>query len=195
MSQIMRSGVLPAVMEIMDSNTVRVLREEGGMKLPEARALILVETDGFTQAEADYQMEVVADIFKANQAQAIQRAETQEQAEELWRARRAAGSTAARLAPNNASEDIVVPISQLPKVLREISLKVQKYGLPFVVFGHAGDGNLHPKFMYDANDPDQTARVKEAVQDIFALACSLNGSLSGGARHRAGKSPLHALGA
>ncbi len=178
-SQIMRSGVLPAVMEIMDANTVQVLREEGGMDLPDARALLLVETDGFTAAEAEYQMGVVAEVFKANQAQAIERAETEAQAQALWKARKAAGSTAARLAPNNASEDVAVPISTLADFLRDLSARLEKYGLPFVVFGHAGDGNLHPKVMFHGDDPEERTKVKQAVQELFTLACQYNGTLTG----------------
>ena len=178
-SQIMRSGVLPSVMEIMDANTVRVLREDGGMKLPDAKALILVETDGFTDAEAEYQMGVVAEIFKANQAVAVERAQSAAEAQELWKARKAAGSTAARLAPNNASEDIAVPISTLSAFLKDLSARVGKYGLPFVVFGHSGDGNLHPKIMFHGDNPEERSRAKQAVREIFALACQYKGTLTG----------------
>jgi glycolate oxidase len=123
-SQVMHSGVLPSVMEIMDAATIKVLRERGGMELPEAEALILVETDGFTSAEARHQLDVVLNIFKEHEAVSIQVAKSQEEAARLWKARKAAGSTAAQLRPNNVAEDIAVPISQLPKLLGAIGEKV-----------------------------------------------------------------------
>ena len=178
-SRIMHSGVLPSVMEIMDAATIEVLRNQGGMDLPAAEAMLLVETDGFTSTEARYQLDVVLDIFKAHDAMQVQVAKTPQQATQLWKARKAAGSTAAQLRPNNVAEDIAVPISQLPKLLGVIGERVRKYNLPFVVFGHAGDGNLHPKIMFDPSDPDEVARMKEGVKEIFSMACELGGTLSG----------------
>ncbi|MFH1061103.1 MAG: FAD-linked oxidase C-terminal domain-containing protein [Pseudomonadota bacterium] len=176
---IMHSGVVPSVMEIMDENTIRVLREKGGLDLPQVRAMLLVETDGYTAGEADFQMERVLAIFRANQAYGIQMAETPEQVEALWAARRRAGSTAGQLRPYNLSEDVTVPMSQLPALLTGIARIVEGYGLPFVVFGHAGDGNLHPKIMYDRRDPVQVTDVHKAADEIFALTCSLGGTLTG----------------
>ncbi|MFZ5586951.1 MAG: FAD-binding oxidoreductase [Thermodesulfobacteriota bacterium] len=176
---IMHSGVVPSVMEIMDENTIRVLREKGGLDIPQVRAMLLVETDGYTPGEADYQMERVLAIFRDNQAQGVAMAETAEQAEALWAARRRAGSTAGQLRPYNLSEDVTVPMSQLPALLTGIARIVEGYGLPFVVFGHAGDGNLHPKIMYDRRDPEQTANVHRAADEIFALTCQLGGTLTG----------------
>ena len=178
-SRIMHSGVLPSVMEIMDAATIKVLREQGGMDLPEVEALILVETDGFTRAEAKHQLDVVLEIFKAHDAFHIQVAQNPQEVSRVWKARKAAGSTAAQLRPNNVAEDIAVPISQLPKLLAVIGERVRQYKLPFVVFGHAGDGNLHPKIMFDPSDPDEVARMKKGVKEIFELACDLGGTLSG----------------
>lgn len=178
-SRIMHSGVLPSVMEIMDAATIQVLRERGGMDLPEAEALILVETDGFTAAEAKHQLNVVLDIFKEHEAVQIQVAKSPKQAAQLWKVRKAAGSTAAQLRPNNVAEDIAVPISRLPQLLGVIGERVRKYRLPFVVFGHAGDGNLHPKIMFDPSNPDEVTRMEKGVEEIFSLACDLGGTLSG----------------
>ncbi|MFH1640313.1 MAG: FAD-linked oxidase C-terminal domain-containing protein [Chloroflexota bacterium] len=107
------------------------------------------------------------------------RADSQKEAEELWRLRKSVGSVAAGLRPNNVSEDVTVPISKVPDLLAGISDIVQKYALPFVVFGHAGDGNLHPRVMYDGADPDQVKRMKEAVAEIFRFTCDLGGTLTG----------------
>jgi len=67
----------------------------------------------------------------------------------------------------------------VPELVTGISTIVQKYSLPFVVFGHAGDGNLHPRIMYDPADPDQVKHVNQAVAEIFRLTCDLGGTLTG----------------
>ena len=121
----------------------------------------------------------VIEALRKNHATEIRIAETAEETEDLWKARRSAGSTAARLGTNNLSADITVPISKIPDLLTRISDIVGKYHLPFVVFGHAGDGNFHPKIMYDAYDPDQVDRVHRAADELFKLACDLGGTLSG----------------
>ena len=71
--------------------------------------------------------------------------------------------------------DIAAPISQLPKLLGVIGERVRKYDLPFVVLGHAKDGNLHPKIMSDPANPDEVARMEMGLKEIFSLACDLGG--------------------
>ncbi len=178
-TDIMHSGIIPSVLEILDENTIRVLREHADMNVPDITAMLLVETDGYTDDETAYQMEKVIEALRKNHATEIRMAETADETEELWKARKSAGSVAARLGTNNLSEDITVPISKVPELLTRISDIVGKYHLPFVVFGHAGDGNLHPKIMYNAYDPDQVDRVHRAADELFELACNLGGTLSG----------------
>ena len=178
-TDIMHSGIIPSVLEILDENTIRVLREHADMNVPDITAMLLVETDGYTEGETAYQMEKVIEAIKKNNAVEIRIADTAEETEELWRARKSAGSTAARLGTNNLSEDITVPISKVPDLLTGISDIVRSYHLPFVVFGHAGDGNLHPKIMYNAYDLEQVERVHRAADELFKLACDLGGTLTG----------------
>ena len=176
---IMHSGIIPSVLEILDENTIRVLREHADMDFPDITAMLLVETDGYTEGETAYQMEKVIEAIRKNNATEIKMADTVDETEELWKARKSAGSVAARLGTNNLSEDITVPISKVPDLLTRISDIVRSYQLPFVVFGHAGDGNLHPKIMYNAYDPDQVDRVHRAADELFKLACDLGGTLTG----------------
>jgi glycolate oxidase len=178
-ADIMHSGIIPSVLEVLDENTIRVLREHGGMDLPDAMAIILVETDGYTKAETAFQMKKVVEVFEKNLATHIQTVDTAEGAEALWSARRSVSSVAAQLRTNNVSEDVAVPISRVPDLLIGISAIVRKRHLPFVIFGHAGDGNLHPKIMYDGADPDQVRRAGAAVDEIFRLTCRLGGTLTG----------------
>lgn len=178
-AEIIEAGIVPSVLEILDANTIRALRDPGGMELPDAEAILLVETDAFTDHEAAFQMERVTELMKRNGAIQIREADTASETEALWRARKSAGSAAAALRTNNISEDVGVPISKVPELLSRLSASVSAYGLPFVIFGHAGDGNLHPKIMYDKADPSQAAAVEAAAGELFSLACSLGGTLTG----------------
>jgi len=178
-AEIIKSGIVPSVLEILDANTVRALKNQAGMDLPDAEAILLVETDGLTMGEAAYQMQHVIEVMKKNGAIQIREANTPAKAEALWKARKSAGSAAATMGTNNISEDVAVPISKVPELLSRLAGKVRPFGLPFVIFGHAGDGNLHPKIMYDKSDPDQVKAVEAAAGELFGLACSLGGTLTG----------------
>lgn len=178
-SDIMHSGIIPSVLEVLDENTIKVLQDHSSVNLPDVTAIILVETDGYTRAETSFQMEKVIEIFRKNSATDIQIADSIEEADELWRIRKSISSIVAQIRPNNVSEDVAVPISMVPNLLTGISKIVRNHGLPFVVFGHAGDGNLHPKIMYDRSDPDQVKQLRKVVTEIFKLTCDLGGTLSG----------------
>ncbi|MFH1124282.1 MAG: FAD-linked oxidase C-terminal domain-containing protein [Pseudomonadota bacterium] len=192
-SDIIHAGIVPSVLEVFDSHSIKVLRDRGGMAVPDAEAMILVETDGFTEAETSFQMERVIDAARKNHVMDIRKADSPKEAEELWRLRKSVGSVAAGLRPNNVSEDVTVPISKVPDLLAGISGIVQKCGLPFVVFGHAGDGNLHPRIMYDGSDPDQVKRMRGAVEEIFRFTCGLGGTLTGEHGIGLAKAPYLAL--
>ena len=178
-SDIMHSGIIPSVLEILDENTIKVLQEHGDIDLPNVKAMILVETDAYTETEAHFQMDKVMEVFKKNNATQIRIAGTDQEVEELWKARRSISSVSAKIRANNVSEDVTVPMTSLPDLLSGISDIVRNYDLPFVIFGHAGDGNLHPKIMYDRSDPDQVKRMNKAVDEIFRLTCDLGGTLTG----------------
>ncbi|MEJ2586134.1 MAG: FAD-linked oxidase C-terminal domain-containing protein [Deltaproteobacteria bacterium] len=178
-ADILRSGIIPSVLEILDENTLNVLRHHSRASLPDGRAMILVETDGYTEAETRFQMERVVGVFQKRRSLAIHTARSAEESEHLWQARRIAGSVAAKLRPGNVSEDVAVPVSRIPELLKGISEIVRDHDLPFVVFGHAGDGNLHPKIMYDPTDEDEVRRMKDASDEIFNLTCRLDGTLTG----------------
>jgi glycolate oxidase len=192
-SDIMHSGIIPSVLEIMDANSIRVLREIASFPLPDAAAVILTETDGYTSEETEYQMARILEVFRKNGVTEIQEAASAEEAEKLWKLRKSVGSAAAKLRTNNISEDVAIPISRLPELLTGISAIVAKHGLPFVIFGHAGDGNIHPRIMYDRSNAEERQKVLSVAEEIFRLSCSLGGTLTG--EHGVGiaKAPFMAL--
>jgi glycolate oxidase len=176
---IIEAGVIPSVLEVLDGNSINVLREHAGIKLPKVSAMLLVETDGYTETESTFQMEKVIEVLKKNHATEVKIADSPDEAAELWKIRKSLGSTAARLRTKNVAEDVTVPISKVPDLLEGISDIVSKQDLPFAIFGHAGDGNLHPRIMYDGSDSEQAKRVETVVDEIFRLTCSLGGTLTG----------------
>ena len=178
-SQVMRSGVLPAVMEILGREAIVAINQNTALNLPEVDAMLLAETDGYTQVETDYQMSKVIDVFRSNNAMDVKQAETKEESVELWSARKSAYAVLARLKTHQVLEDVTIPMSKLAEALRGIKEISKKYDIMIATYGHAGDGNLHPQFVYDGYDPDQVKRKKAAGAALFKLAISLGGTLTG----------------
>ncbi|MBW1767007.1 MAG: FAD-binding protein [Deltaproteobacteria bacterium] len=177
--EIMRSGIVPSACELLDKNIISLLIDQAGIDLPRSEAMILLETDGHTQNETDFQMEKSIKIFEKNRAIEIRKAESEVEAEDLWRARRSIGGIIVGVRPNCLVEDVAVPISRLTDLIRGVEAISRKYGLYIVNFGHAGDGNLHPHLMYDGKNREEVAKVEKASAELFSLACDLGGTLSG----------------
>jgi len=98
---------------------------------------------------------------------------------ELWKARRSLSPSLARKAPNKLGEDISVPLSQVPEVIKRIKEISKEHGLPVVIFGHIGDGNLHPNILFDKRDKHQWVKAQEISKEIFTAALNAGGTLSG----------------
>jgi glycolate oxidase len=178
-SQTMTSGILPSVMEIMDKVTLKSIRENTDIDLPEAEAMILAETDGFTWEEVEAQMEVILAILGKNGPVEIKTARDEKDRLNLWRARKSAYATLARVSSSFTLDDVTVPISRIPELLVGIQEISKKYDIVVATFGHAGDGNLHPQILFDEYDADQVERMKKVEEEIFRLAIGLKGTLSG----------------
>jgi glycolate oxidase len=178
-SQTMTSGILPSVMEILDKVTLHSIRANTDISLPEAEALILTETDGFTLEEAEVQMAEIVQILKRNHPTVIQTARNETDRVNLWKARKSAYATLARMSNSFHLDDVTVPISRISELLVGVQEISRRHGIIVATFGHAGDGNLHPQILYDEYDPDQVARMEKVEEEIFRLAISLKGTLTG----------------
>jgi glycolate oxidase len=178
-SQTMTSGILPSVMEILDKVTLRAIKENTDIDLPEAEAMILTETDGYTWEEVEAQMEVVLGVLKQNNPSLIRTAKDEKERFSLWKARKSAYATLARTSTSFVLDDVTVPISRIPDLLVGIQEIGQRHGLIVATYGHAGDGNLHPQILYDENDPKTVEKMERIEEEIFQLAISLKGTLTG----------------
>ncbi|HDI79321.1 MAG TPA: FAD-binding protein [Desulfobacteraceae bacterium] len=178
-SEIMRKGIVPSVLEILDIHTIRCINQMTDIGLPEAEAILLAETDGFTSEEAEFQMDNIIETFRENGAERLIKAETEAQEEEIWKARKSAYGVLARIKSNFVLEDVTVPISRVPELLKGISEISKRNEIQIATFGHAGDGNLHPQILYDGYNMKEVEKMKNASRELFELAISLGGTLTG----------------
>ena len=178
-SAIMCSGIVPRALELLDAASIKAINQGTDLNLPEVEVMLLVETDGYTVEENTYQMDRVLEALKANNAQDVTLAKSEEEAQGLWAGRRAAYAVMTRLASNVEVEDITVPVSRVAEMLKAVQEASQKYGTRVPTLGHLGDGNLHPLVVYNASDPDEVKRVEKTVEALFKKAVELGGTLSG----------------
>ncbi|MEE8391892.1 MAG: FAD-linked oxidase C-terminal domain-containing protein [Anaerolineae bacterium] len=177
---ILTAGIVPATLEMMDETAIACIEEAMQLGLPlDVAAILIIETDGSDEDAVVREIEAIAHICQENGARAVNVARDEEERATLWKARRSISPSLARRAPNKLGEDITVPRSAIPEAIRRIKAISAKYGLPIVIFGHAGDGNLHPNILFDKRDPDQWAKVEPMVGELFDVALELGGTLSG----------------
>jgi glycolate oxidase len=166
-------------MEMMDRPAIHAVEEfvRAGYPL-DAEALLIIELDG-PQAEVDQLIERVQTIVEKNEASSI-RASTSE-AERLlfWAGRKAAFPAAGRISPDYLCMDGTIPRRELPAVLNGIARLSRQYGLKVANVFHAGDGNLHPLILYDANDAEELEKAEAFGADILRLCVRHGGVLTG----------------
>lgn len=178
-SKVLTSGILPAKMELMDQASMKAVEAYEPLGLPiDAEAMILIELDGHPAAVRE-EASQVSDICLAAGARAVRVPQNKTEREEVWRARKLVSPAIARVKPTKISEDATVPRSKIPEMCRRLQEIKRKYDVHLIVFGHAGDGNLHPNIVADRSDADEMRRVELAVAEIFEAAVQLGGTLSG----------------
>jgi glycolate oxidase len=179
-SEIMYSGIIPSALELVDQQSLKAINENTDLELPEVEIMLVAETDGYTKEETEFQMQKIMEIFRKNNATMVKHAdESKGGAAALWTARKSAYGVMARINNNLVVEDLAVPMSKVPEMLRAISNLAEKYDLKIPTVGHAGDGNLHPVVSFDGTDPDQVRRVEEASEELFKKVVELGGTLTG----------------
>jgi glycolate oxidase len=140
---------------------------------------LIIESDGSDELTVMREIEACEKICLDNGASQVKTAQSEAERANLWKARRSISPALARRAPNKLGEDITVPRSAIPEIIRQLRTISEKYGLPIVIFGHAGDGNLHPNILFDKRQPEQWAKVEQMVPEIFMASLALGGTLSG----------------
>jgi glycolate oxidase len=174
------AGVIPSVLEFIDGDTLECVLDYVKLEgIEKSEAVLLIEVDGNDQAEVDQEFEEVLNICKAKDSKNLQVAKTTEDKETLWKVRRSISASLLKIAPTKVNEDICVPASQLPAIVKRIKEISEKHQVSINTFGHAGDGNLHVTFMCDSRNTEQMERVEKAVDELFEQTLKLGGTLSG----------------
>lgn len=177
-SRIIASGIVPCTLEIVDNITLCAVDDFKKLGLPrDAGAILLVEVDG-PEPQVIEEAEKVMAICKECQVDYIEDKD-EEVKNRIWEGRRSALAALARVRPTTILEDATVPRSNLAKMITGVRSIAEKYDLLIGIFGHAGDGNLHPTIVTDVRVPEEMERVEQAVEEIFDIALSLGGTISG----------------
>jgi len=178
-ADITASGITPSILEFIDGDTLAcVLEFIQTDRVEKAAAVLLIETDG-EKEQAHKEAEEIIKICKKNNAKSLRFADTKEEKDDLWKIRRSVSASLLRLSPTKVNEDVAVPPSQLPELVRGIKKLSTDYNVQINTFGHAGDGNLHVNFMTDSRDKAKMHRVEQGVEKLFDLTLKLGGTLSG----------------
>jgi glycolate oxidase len=178
-SQVIGAGIIPGGMEMMDRPAIHAVEEfvHAGYPL-DVEALLIVELDG-PQAEVDHLIARVSEIAQGCHASIIRVSTSEEERLLFWAGRKAAFPAVGRISPDYYCMDGTIPRARLPQVLHCMKELSAKYGLGVANVFHAGDGNLHPLILYDANKPGELQRAEDFGNDILRLCVEVGGVLTG----------------
>lgn len=178
-SDIIRNKIIPTTLEFMDSRTIDCVRQATDLDMPDsANAVLIIEVDGDREF-LDKQAQRIAEITKPLGVVETRIAETDAESEALWQIRRSVSASLRKVNPDKFNEDICVPRSKVPEMIRKIDVIADKYQIPIVNFGHAGDGNIHVNVMIDSKVEGEQERADRAIEEVFKGALELGGTMSG----------------
>ena len=178
-SAIIKERIIPRTLEFIDKSAIDVVEGFIGFDIPaEASAILLIETDGsFLVTEKE--LADIETVLKANGVMEVKSANTDDEREKLWSVRRAISPSLLKIRPDKINEDITVPRSRIPELMRRLNELSNESGLPIVNFGHAGDGNIHVNIMADKSDSKERESAKRATDELFKICLELDGTISG----------------
>jgi len=178
-SEIIRRAMVPRTIEFMDNASIRCVERYLNIHLPvDAGALLLLEVDG-KEKEVDELIDQLKTVCISRGANGTSIARKKEDIEKLWKARKAISPALFQYGPDKINEDIVVPRSRIPDMVRKIAALKEKTGLTMVSFGHAGDGNIHFNIMLDKKNQEELKKAEAAVDALFEYTLALGGTISG----------------
>lgn len=175
--------IVPSAVEFMDEAAMRLAYEFTQEKLPHraARALLLVEVDGFSAAEVEAQVETMAGLLTAAGALDIYVGDTPALARKIWRPRQKIGDAFSSMGAAQLDEDMVVPLSEIPRLLPRLEALAARYHMRPFCFGHVADGNMHLHTMAEPGvaPAEWRAACKAFLTELYTLVVSLGGTISG----------------
>ncbi|NDW53739.1 FAD-linked oxidase C-terminal domain-containing protein [Aliiroseovarius sp. PrR006] len=176
-SDIIKSGILPVAIEFMDRPCIRATEAFAGAGYPDCEALLIIEVEG-SDAEIDDQLSRIVEIATRHNPVEVRESTSAEESAKIWLGRKSAFGAMGQI-NDYMCLDGTIPVSELPLVLRRISEMSKDYGLDVGNVFHAGDGNMHPLILFDANKPGDLEKCEAFGADILRLCVEVGGCLTG----------------
>lgn len=176
-SDIIKAGVLPVAIEFMDRPCIRATEAFAGAGYPDCEALLIIEVEG-SAAEIDAQMALIRDIAQRHNPVELRESRSEEESARIWLGRKSAFGAMGQI-NDYMCLDGTIPVSSLPFVLRRIGEMSKEYGLDVANVFHAGDGNMHPLILFDANKPGDLELCEAFGAEILKLCVEVGGCLTG----------------
>lgn len=191
-ADVIAAGILPTAMEMLDGQMVRVVEQAFGLGLPTgAEALILTEIEGVEEL-LDAPLAMLMEIHRRHNAMSIQSSGDPQTRAQLWKARKGAFGAIGRISHSYCTQDACIPRSKLTDVLARIDRIGKEHGMLITNVFHAGDGNVHPIFLYDDRDPAAVANTLRAAEKVLKYCVDVGGTITG--EHGVGVEKLHLMG-
>ncbi len=180
---IFKNGIIPAALEILDNSAIKAVNKyKPQINLPEVNVMLLIEVDG-SKDDVRRQAQAISQICLSHGAVDVEWSDNEMKCAELWEGRNVVGVAASRLIETYSrvyeGEDITVPISKVADAVRGIKKISEKHNIPIVIFGHIGDGNLHPAILIDKKKNEHWKLLDKVIDEIHELALDLGGTVSG----------------
>ncbi|MCI2400730.1 FAD-linked oxidase C-terminal domain-containing protein [Aliiroseovarius subalbicans] len=176
-SDIIKSGILPVAIEFMDRPCIRATEAFAGAGYPDCEALLIIEVEG-SEAEIQDQLDRIITIARRHNPVELRESGSEEESARIWLGRKSAFGAMGQI-NDYMCLDGTIPVSELPLVLRRIGEMSQEYGLDVGNVFHAGDGNMHPLILFDANKPGDLEKCEAFGADILKLCVEVGGCLTG----------------
>ena len=190
-SDLIAAGMLPAAMEMMDGSMIQIVEDAFHLGFPrDAQALILTELDGIPEL-LDGMVEQLIEVSKRHNVVSIQSSSDPQDRAKLWKARKSAFGAIGRISPSYCTQDACVPRSRLAEVLTRIDQIGKEHGIQITNVFHAGDGNVHPIFLYDDRDETQVQITLAAAEKVLKYCIDIGGTLTG--EHGVGVEKIHLM--
>ena len=178
-SNIIRNKIIPTTLEFLDAATIDCVRKGSGLDIPQScHAILIIEVDGDADI-LDKQTRKILEIVEPSGVIDTQIAHTHEESEAIWSIRRNVSPSLRKINPDKFNEDIVVPRSKVPDMIRAIEKISKEFNVPIINFGHAGDGNIHVNLMVDLKQNGMKETAHKALDKLFLAVVEMNGSISG----------------
>lgn len=179
-TKVMSQPITPCALEFIDSACLDIIRKHSpDVVLPEsAKALLMIDVDGDNET-IKAASNKISHSLKNDGLIELNIAESKPDIEKIWKTRKALSPALRTIAPKKINEDVVVPVSEIPELIKQLEVISEKYSIPIVNFGHAGNGNIHTNLLLDETNTLQANNAQACLSEVFELVLELNGTISG----------------